>query len=86
MASSRSLSPDSSSAPPDLPDLRCLLVLRVRGLRLLCTMREDLVDRESSLWSEMSLASSSSSSSLRALLRSRMSPSPPGETGKKVDK
>ena len=85
MASSRSLSPDSSSAPPDLPDLRCLLVLRVRGLRLLCTMREDLVDRESSLWSEMSLASSSSSS-LRALLRSRMSPSPPGETGKKVDK
>ena len=85
MASSRSLSPDSSSAPPDLPDLRCLLVLRVRGLRLLCTMREDLVDRESSLWSEMSLASSSSSS-LRALLRSRMSPSPPWETGKKVDK
>ena len=83
MASSLSLSPASSSY---LPGLRCLLLLRVLARRLLGTMREDLVDRESSLCSEMSLASSSSSSSLWALERSRMSLSAPEVKRKKVDK
>ena len=86
MASSLSLSPASSSSLPDLPDLRCLLVLRVLARRLLGTMREDLVDRESSLCSETSLASSSSSSSVWARDLSRMSLSPPEVKRKKVDK
>ncbi len=83
MASSLSLSPASSSSLPDLPDLLVLLVL---ARRLLGTMREDLVDSESSLCSETSLASSSSSSSLWARDRSRMSLSPPEVKRKKVDK
>ena len=86
MASSLSLSPASSSSRPDLPDLRCLLLLRVLARRLLGTMREDLVDRESSLCSETSLASSSSSSSVWARDLSRMSLSPPEVKRKKVDK
>ena len=87
MASSLSLSPASSSSPrPGRPGGRCLLVLLVLARRLLGTMREDLVDSESSLWSETSLASSSSSSSLWALERSRMSLSPPEVKRRKVDK
>ena len=84
MASSLSLSPASSSSLR--PDLRCLLVLLVLARRLLGTMREDLVDSESSLCSETSLASSSSSSSLWARDLSRMSLSPPEVKTKKVDK
>ena len=70
MASSLSLSSSSSSSLPGL--LRPRLSLRPR----LGTTREDFVERESSDWSEMSLPSSSSS--LRSLAWSRMSPSPPG--------
>ena len=68
MASSLSLSSSSS--------LAVLLRLRLSLRPRLVTTREDLVERESSDWSEMSLPSSSSS--LRSLAWSRMSPSPPG--------